>query len=88
MTWQIEWSQSARKTFLNLDSMVRRRIASYLQHRVAVLDDPRALGRALKGERRGLWRYRVGDYRVLCLIEDAQLRILVLHLGHRKEVYR
>ncbi len=88
MTWQIEWSQSARKTFLNFDSMVRRRIASYLQHRVAVLDDPRTLGRALKGERRGLWRYRVGDYRVLCRIEDARLRILVLHLGHRKEVYR
>lgn len=88
MTWRIEWSRTASKSFLKLDPGARRRIARYLQERVAVLDDPRSLGRALKGKRQGLWRYRVGDYRLLCLIEDGRLQILVLQVGHRKEVYR
>ena len=88
MTWRIEWSRTASKAFLKLDIREQRRIARYLQERVAVLDDPRSLGRVLKGKRQGLWRYRVGDYRLLCLIEDGRLRILVLQVGHRKEVYR
>ncbi|MGH8126769.1 MAG: type II toxin-antitoxin system RelE family toxin [Gammaproteobacteria bacterium] len=88
MTWRIEWSLTASKAFLKLDLVERRRIAQYLQQRVAGLDDPRRLGRALKGEKRGIWRYRVGDYRLLCRIEDDRLRILVLKIGHRREVYR
>jgi len=88
MTWRIEWSQTASKAYQKLDSSERRRIAKYLQQRVAVLENPRGLGRALTGDRQGLWRYRVGNYRLLCLIEDGRLRILVLQVGHRKEVYR
>ena len=66
-----------------------RRILAFLRERVAVLDDPRSVGEALKGSRLGdFWKYRVGDYRVIAHIEDGALRILVLKVGNRREVYR
>lgn len=88
MTWRIEWSDSARKAFLALDPAVRRRIGRFLRERVGNLDNPRSIGRALKGERRGLWRYRTGEWRVVCLIEDDAVSILIVKVGHRKDVYR
>lgn len=88
MTWRIDWSARASKQFRALDPVMRRRIAKYLLERVGDNDDPRRLGRALKGERKGLWRYRIGNYRLLCKIEDESVRILVLSVGHRREVYR
>lgn len=65
-----------------------RRIVDYMDSRVAELDDPRALGNVLTGPLEGLWRYRVGNCRVLCEIEDRVLRVLVVRIGHRREVYR
>ena len=59
-----------------------------MRERLATADNPRQWGRALQGERRGLWRYRVGDYRLICDIQDEKITILVLELGHRKDVYR
>ena len=72
-----------------LDKQVARRILAFLRERVAVLDDPRTVGEALKGSKLGeFWKYRVGDYRVITNIEDGVMRILVLKVGNRREVYR
>ena len=59
-----------------------------MDHRVAVADDPRQLGAAMVGDRAGQWRYRIGDYRVICQLIDDRLVILVIDVGHRREVYR
>jgi len=65
------------------------RIRMFLHQRVAKLDDPRSIGDALHGSRlREFWKYRVGDYRLICKIEDDRLIVLVLRVGHRKEIYR
>jgi mRNA interferase RelE/StbE len=72
-----------------LDPMVRRRIRQILSERVATLDDPRQIGGPLEGAHfAGLWRYRVGDYRILVDIQDGKLIVLVVGIGHRGEVYR
>ena len=89
MAWRIEFSSAARKDLTGLDPQVARRITGFLRERVAVLDDPRAIGEALQGSRLGaFWKYRVGDYRVIADIEDQVLRILVVRVGNRREVYR
>lgn len=64
------------------------RIVDYMDERIAELDNPRSTGKALVGRLRGLWRYRVGDYRLLCAIQDGILRVLVLEVGHRRDVYK
>lgn len=89
MAWKVELSSLAQKHLDQLDPQIVRRILSFLHERVAVLDDPRSLGEALKGSKLGeFWRYRVGDYRVVSSIEDRVLRILVVHIGNRRDVYR
>ena len=89
MAWRIEFEDAALKELAKLDKPVARRILAFLRERVAVLDDPRSVGEALKGSRLGdFWKYRVGDYRVIAHIEDGALRILVLKVGNRREVYR
>ena len=88
MAWKIEFSDSAIQQLRKLDRALSRRILGYLSERVAVLDDPRTVGKRLSGPLGGLWRYRVGDYRVLCDIQDGLLLILVLRVGNRKNVYR
>ena len=89
MAWRIEFEDAALKELAKLDKPVARRILAFLRERVAVLDDPRSVGEALKGSRLGdFWKYRVGDYRVIAHIEGAALRILVLKVGNRREVYR
>jgi len=88
VTWRIEYAQSVQKSVKKLDSGVRQRIREYLEHRVAQLDNPRQLGKPLKGEHTELWRYRVGDYRIICDIRDATLVVLVVRIGHRRTVYR
>ena len=89
MAWRIEFEDAALKELAKLDKPVARRILAFLRERVAVLDDPRSVGEALKGSRLGeFWKYRVGDYRVIANIEDGALRILVLKVGNRREVYR
>lgn len=72
-----------------MDKQVARRITAFLRERVATLDDPRSIGEALKGSKLGeFWKYRVGDYRIISSIEDGELRIMVVKIGNRREVYR
>jgi mRNA interferase RelE/StbE len=89
MKWIIEFDPSAVKELDNLDPQQAKRILRFLFDRVAHLDDPRSIGEALKGSRfNTLWKYRVGDYRIVTSIEDNVTRILVVKIGDRKEVYR
>ena len=88
MGWSISFTERAGRTLSRLDRPTRRRIISFLEERVAPLEDPRQIGSALSSRFAGLWRYRVGDYRIVCRIEDDRLLILVVTVGHRREVYR
>ncbi|MEI6611144.1 MAG: type II toxin-antitoxin system RelE/ParE family toxin [Deltaproteobacteria bacterium] len=88
MTWKIEIVPNAIKELDKLDQQVAKRILKFLHKRVASLKDPRSIGDALKGPRFGeYWRYRVGDYRIITKIEDNIMLILVLRVGHRKQIY-
>ncbi|MFZ0632759.1 MAG: type II toxin-antitoxin system RelE/ParE family toxin [Acidobacteriaceae bacterium] len=72
-----------------MDAQTARRITAFLQERVASLDNPRSIGQTLQGSTLGsFWRYRVGDYRIICDLQDERLLVLVLRIGHRREVYR
>lgn len=89
MAWRIEFDPAADKELGKLDPQTARRILKFLYERVANLDDPRSIGEALKGSRLGeFWKYRVGDYRIISYIEDAAVRIIVVRIGNRREVYR
>ena len=89
MAWKVELSAEADRQLSELDAPQAKRILKFLYERVSRLDDPRSLGQALHGSRLGeFWKYRVGDYRLICKLEDNRLVVLVLRLGHRREVYR
>lgn len=89
MAWKIELAKDAERELDKLDQKTARRILSFLHDRVAVLDDPRSIGEALKGSKLGMfWKYRVGDYRIISSIEDGALRVLVVKIGNRNNVYR
>ncbi len=88
MAWTIEYSVPAQRSMQRLDRQVAQRIADYMRDRVIAADDPRQYGQALTGDLSGLWRYRVGDYRVICKIHDDTICVLVLDVGHRRDVYR
>jgi len=88
MDWKISFDKRAEKQFAKLSPETQAQITSYLYQRVAVQPDPRLLGKALTGELKGYWRYRVGDYRIICEIRDKELLVLVIEVGHRREVYR
>lgn len=89
MAWRIEIGDKAKKDLAALDKTVARRITAFLRERLAHLENPRSIGDALKGSSLGeFWKYRVGDWRIIARIEDDVLLILVVRIGHRKEVYR
>jgi mRNA interferase RelE/StbE len=88
LAWRIEYTDTARTQLRRLDRDTARRIINYMDERVAVLDAPRSVGQALTGPLGGLWRYRVGDCRVICDIQDDALRVLVVRVGRRDQVYR
>lgn len=88
MVWTIDYADSARRQLHKLDRRVARRIVDYMDERVAPLENPRSRGKALAGPLGEFWRYRVGDYRVICTIEDSTLRILVVRIGDRRNVYQ
>ena len=89
MAWSIELAEVAAKQLSKLDPAVARRIVRFLRERVAAATDPRSVGSALKGDELGrLWKYRVGDYRIIVEIRDREIRIVVVRLGHRREIYR
>ena len=88
MAWNIEFVPAAAKELKKLGRGEAARIIATLETRIAALDDPRTLGSALTGELGGLWRWRIGDYRVIARIENERITILVVRIGHRREVYR
>ena len=88
MAWRVEVKRSAEKQITKLGHKAQADIIRYLRERIQQAENPRHLGKALRGEKKGLWRYRVGDYRIICDIQDSNRTIVVLALGHRKEVYR
>ena len=88
MAWTIKLTEAALRQLAQLDKSVERRIRKFLQERLAPLDDPRSIGQALHGQLEKFWRYRVGDYRLIANIEDDRLVILVIRIGHRRQVYR
>lgn len=87
MAWRIDFTRNADKAMRKLDRPTAGRVLDELEE-IAKLDDPRSRGKALTGNLAGLWRYRVGDYRVVCDIEDGVLVILVVDVAHRREVYK
>lgn len=88
MVWKVELSEQADRQLDKLDPPITRRILKFLQERVAKLNDPRSIGEALRGSKLGdFWKYRVGDYRLICSIEDDKVLLLVLRIGHRRDVY-
>ena len=85
--WKIEWDSKALKEAKKLDRDARKKIVDYLEKRVLASQNPYQFGKPLKGNKAGIWRYRVGNYRILCQIEDEALIILVIAVGHRKDIY-
>ena len=88
MVWTVKLSDDAKRGLKKLDKSTQKRITSFLLSRLQNTDNPRATGKSLQGNLSGLWRYRVGEFRLLCRIEDGELIILVIEIGHRKEIYK
>jgi mRNA interferase RelE/StbE len=87
LAWNVELLDTAKRQLTKLDRKWQAAILDYLEDQIAPLDDPRSRGKPLVGDRKGLWRYRVGDYRILCELRDGELIVLVVTIGHRREVY-
>ena len=83
---RIQYTETARKQLEKLDKTIQKRILDYMDE-VGRLENPRSRGKALAENMRGLWRYRVGDYRVICEIQESRIIISVLKIGHRKNIY-
>jgi mRNA interferase RelE/StbE len=86
--WTIEFRPNARDELRKLDRSVQRRLLNYLEQRVIASGDPRRLGKPLRGALGEFWSYRVGDYRIISLIEDKRLVVVVISVGHRRDIYR
>ena len=87
MSWVYRFDERALKELRKLGKQAQRDIITYLDGRIASDGDPRRFGKGLKADRAGLWRYRVGHYRILCQIKDGELLVLVVAVGHRRDVY-
>lgn len=88
MGWTIEYDPEAIRDLNKLDRSIRSEIFRYLQERIAQADNPRNFGKVLRHEKFGLWRYRVRDFRIICELQDTRQVVLVIGVGHRREVYR
>ncbi len=88
MAWSVEFIETAKRQLAKLDRKWQAAILDYLEDEIASLDDPRSRGKPLVGDRKGLWRYRVGDYRILCELRNNELIVLVVTIGYRRQVYR
>ncbi len=88
MAWTIDYTDTARQQLRKLDRQTARRIVDFMDARIGPVADPRSTGKPLTGPLGGLWRYRVGDCRVICDIQDGTLRVLVVRVGNRREIYR
>ena len=85
--WRVEFLATAKCDLKKLDKRWQLAILDYLEDEIAGLENPRSRGKALVGDKQGLWRYRVADYRIICEIHDAELLIVAVTIGHRKNVY-
>jgi mRNA interferase RelE/StbE len=85
---RVEITRTAEKQINRLARSAQKAIQRFLRERLSTCVNPRQWGRALQGERRGLWRYRVGDYRLICEIQDEKIVVLILEIGRRKDLYR
>lgn len=88
MAWTVEVSDFAERQLRKLDRPVQKRLLDWLDDRIEGCKNPRHFGEPLRGDLAGLWRYRVGNYRIICEIRDEKLVVLALAIGHRREVYR
>jgi len=88
LAWTIEYTDVARTQLRKLDKAVARRILNYMDQRIARLEDARNVGKALRGPLGDFWRYRVGEYRIICELHDQTSRVLVVRMGSRKDIYR
>ncbi len=89
MAWKVDFSAGAEKSLKRLETQEAKRILSFLHQRVALAENPRLIGQALKGSELGqFWKYRVGDYRVIADLQDEKVTVLVVRIGNRREVYR
>ena len=88
MSYRLEFTKSYMKDFRKLDRYTRELVLAWIRRNLSEIDDPRRIGKALTGNKEGYWRYRIGDYRLICMIEDERLLILALNIGHRKEIYQ
>ena len=88
VVWQVEFLPGAKRDLKKLGPDAQRAILRYLRERIATAADPRRFGHALTGDKKGFWRYRIGDYRIVASIEDHHFVVLVVTVGHRREVYR
>ena len=87
MTWTVEFDDAAVKELRKLDRQAQKDILKYFRQRIATNEDPRRFGKSLSREFAGMWRYRVRNYRMICQIENEHLIVLVLRVGHRKDIY-
>jgi mRNA interferase RelE/StbE len=87
MKWELEYSANARKQLRKLDAARRNLILLWMDKNVNGCENPRLLGKALVGNLAGIWRYRIGDYRALCEIQDNKLVVLAFNIQHRSKVY-
>jgi len=87
LAWTVEIDTFAEKQLRKLDRPVQKRLLDWLLDRIDGCKNPRHFGEPLRGDLAGLWRYRVGDYRIICEIQDEQLVVLALAIGHRREIY-
>ena len=88
MGWKVEFEPRAFAELGKLDRVAQKRMVRFFQERVAGHPDPREQGKALTGEKAGFWRYRVGDYRAVCFLDDERQIVKVMRVAHRKDVYR
>jgi len=88
LAWQIEFDAQVEHDLKKIDRGAQRHIMRYLRERIATEKDPRRFGAPLRRELSGLWKYRLGDYRIICRIEDKKVVVYVIRVGHRKDIYK
>jgi len=88
LAWTVEYDRRVLKDLKKLDRKIQAQILDFFDERIAPSSDPRSMGKSLKSNFSGLWRYRIGDYRAVCRIEDDQFVLLVLRVAHRSKVYK
>lgn len=88
MAWRVEWENEAVKELKKLDTRAQRTIIRFMKDKIATEEDPRRFGDPLRKDLKGFWKYRIGSYRLICSIEDQNVVVLVVRVGHRRNVYK